>query len=104
MWLEVFENRFDLIEDIPSKLKNFDDFDHHKHDQSVFSILCKQKRIDFLSAYECEWFYKNGIRYWKHTDYNPILAKRDKKYNLFKRFLNRQKKTLRRYKNKIFKI
>jgi len=98
-WLDVFEKRFDLIDDTPSKLKNFKNFSHHKHDQSVFSILCKLNKIEYLSAYECEWFYKNGIRYWEHTNNSPIIAKRDKKYNFLKRFLNRQKKTLRRYKS-----
>tara|TARA_Y200000002_G_scaffold287512_1_gene241634 strand:+ start:1108 stop:1977 length:870 start_codon:yes stop_codon:yes gene_type:complete len=101
-WLEVFEKRFDLVEDTPSILDNHDDFDHHKHDQSVFSILCKIYNIEFLSAYECEWFYKNGIRFWKHTENNPILAKRDKRYSPFRRFLNRQIKTIRRYKSKFF--
>ena len=102
-WLDVFEKRFDLVEDTTSKLNNFKDFDHHKHDQSVFSILCKLNNIDSLSAYECEWFYKNGKRFWKHTENSPILAKRDKRYSPFRRFLNRQMKTFRRYKSKFFK-
>ena len=102
-WFDVFEKRFDLVEDTTSILDNFEDFDHHKYDQSVFSILCKLNNIECLSAYECEWFYKNGVRFWKHTENNPIQAKRDKKYNLIRRFLNRQTKTFRRYKLKFFK-
>ena len=101
-WLSVFEKRFDLIDDTPSELENFKNFLHHKHDQSVFSILCKINKIESLSAYECEWFYKNGTRYWEHTNDKPILAKRDKNYNFLRRFFNRQKKTFRRYKSKFF--
>ena len=102
-WLDIFEKRFDLIDDTSSKLENFKDFSHHKHDQSAFSILCKLNKINSISAYECEWFYKNGVRYWNHTQNSPIIAKRDKKYNFIKRFINRQKRTLRRYKSKFFK-
>ena len=102
-WLSIFEARFDLVDDTPSKLKNFKDFLHHKHDQSVFSILCKLNKIESLSAYECEWFYNNGKRYWNHTENSPIIAKRDKQYNLIKRFLNRQLKNFRRYKSRFFK-
>ena len=100
---QSISQRFDLIDDTPSKLKNFEDFSHHKHDQSAFSILCKLNKINSISAYECEWFYKNGVRYWEHTQNSPIIAKRDKKYNFIKRFINRQKRTLRRYKSKFFK-
>ncbi len=98
-WIEVFEKRFDLIDDTPSKEKNFDGFIHNKSDQSVFSILCKKNSIQSISAYECEWFYHNNERFWGHTINSPIIAKRDLKYNIFKRFYNRQLKTLRRLKN-----
>ena len=42
-WLNVFYERFDLIDDTPSKIKNHRDFIENRHDQSVFSILCKKK-------------------------------------------------------------
>ena len=41
---------------------------------------------------------KDQKRTWEHIIDYPFLAKRDKKYNIFKRFFRRQKKTLRRIK------
>jgi hypothetical protein len=101
-WIDVFEKRFDLIDNTSSKIPNFKNFEHNKSDQSVYSILCKLHKIESLSAYDCEWFYCNGVRYWDHTKNNPVIAKRDLKYNLFKRFINRQKKVFNRYYAKLF--
>ena len=98
-WLDVFETRFDLIDDSPSKIKNFSEFVENRHDQSVFSILCKINGIVSLSAYEFDWCEKNQKRTWEHTLGYPFLAKRDLKYNIFKRFFKRQMKTFRRFKN-----
>ena len=44
-WIEVFEKKFELIDDSPSRLKNFEGFIENRHDQSVFSILCKKNNI-----------------------------------------------------------
>ena len=82
---------------------NFKDFEQNRSDQSVYSLLCKLNKIESLSAYECEWFYYKGKRYWEHTKNNPIIAKRDLRYNIFTRFLNRQKRTFNRYRAKLFK-
>ena len=49
-----------------------------------------------LSASECEWGEDNKGRTWEHLKNFPILAKRDKKYNFLKRFINRQKKNFKR--------
>ena len=99
-WIEVFEKRFDLIDDTPSKLKNFEKFIENRHDQSAFSILCKINSIKSLSAYEFDWAEKNQRRTWEHIIDYPFLAKRDLRYNIFKRFFRRQIKTLRRIKKK----
>lgn len=99
-WIEVFEKRFDLIDDTPSKLKNFEKFIENRHDQSVFSILCKINSIKSLSAYEFDWAEKNQRRTWEHIIDYPFLAKRDLRYNIFKRFFKRQIKTLMRIKKK----
>ena len=80
----------------------FDGFLENRHDQSVFSLLCKKNNIKSLSAYECEWGEKDNKRTWEHNFNNPVLAKRDLKYSIFKRFINRQVKTYKRYKKKIF--
>tara|TARA_B100000900_G_scaffold5664_1_gene4764 strand:+ start:7000 stop:7800 length:801 start_codon:yes stop_codon:yes gene_type:complete len=77
-WINVFEKRFDLIDDTKSKKKNFKNFIKHKSDQSVYSILCKIYKVKSLSAYECEWIYYKKRKYWKHTLKSPIIAKRDK--------------------------
>ena len=99
-WLEVFEQRFDLIDNTPSKEKNFDGFIENRHDQSVYSILCKKNSIFNLSAYECDWAILNKQRTWEHAKDSPVLAIRDLKYNIFKRFFNRQKKTFNRLKKR----
>ena len=101
-WDDVWKKKFELVDDSNSKLHNLDGFIENRHDQSIFSILCKKERIKSLSAYECEWGEKNGKRTWEHNQDNPILAKRDKKYNFFKRFINRQVKNFNRYKKKLF--
>ena len=102
-WIEVFDKKFNLIDDSDSVIDNFKGFIQNRHDQSVFSLLCKKYSIKSLSAYECDWGEKNNKRSWDHNFDNPILAKRDLKYNIFRRFINRQIRTFNRYKNKYFK-
>ena len=41
---------------------------------------------------------ENNMRTFKHLEEFPIIAKRDKKKNIFKRFYDRQLRTFRRYK------
>lgn len=89
-----------LIDDSPSKDKNDEQFIEHRHDQSIFSILCKLNDVEYLSASECEWAEDRNGRYWDHLKNFPILAKRDKKFNYFKRFFLRQSKKLKRILNK----
>lgn len=102
-WIDVFIKNFNLVDDSPSKIDNFDGFIENRHDQSVFSLLCKLKKLTAISAYECDWVEKNEKRTWEHNNKNPILAKRDLEYSILKRFLRRQKKTigrlLKKYKN-----
>ena len=101
-WINVFETKYDLIDDTPSKTKNFTEFLENRHDQSVYSLLCKKYKLESFSAYECDWVYLNNKRTWEHNKLSPILAKRDLRYSLFKRFSNRQKKTYQRLKKKYF--
>ena len=99
-WLEIFYKRIDLVNDTQSKLKNLNGFLENRHDQSVFSILCKKYNLISFSAYECDWAYLNNKRTWIHNKNSPLIARRDLQYNLLRRFLNRQKKNfLRRKKN-----
>ena len=99
-WIKIFEEKPNLIDDSNSKIKNFYGFIENRHDQSVFSLLCKKYQLKSLSAFECEWGEKNNKRTWEHNFNNPILAKRDLKYGIFKRFINRQIRTFKRYKKK----
>tara|TARA_B100002051_G_C16474492_1_gene504973 strand:- start:419 stop:760 length:342 start_codon:yes stop_codon:yes gene_type:complete len=86
-----------LIDDSESIEPNHPNFIEHRHDQSIFSIMCKKEKIYNLSASECEWVEFENKRSWEHLNNYPILAKRDKKFNLIKRFINRQKKNIKKY-------
>ncbi len=86
-----------LIDDSESIEPNHSNFIEHRHDQSIFSIMCKKEKIYNLSASECEWAEFENKRTWKHLKNYPILAKRDKKFNFIKRFINRQKKILKNF-------
>lgn len=88
-----------LIDDSESIKKNHLNFIEHRHDQSIFSLICKKEKIFCLSASECEWAEFENQRVWSHLNDYPILAKRDKKYNFLKRFINRQKKNISRFFN-----
>tara|TARA_B100001093_G_scaffold460867_1_gene474966 strand:- start:1094 stop:1939 length:846 start_codon:yes stop_codon:yes gene_type:complete len=92
--------KMNLIDDSPSIEMNSEEFIEHRHDQSIFSILCKINSIFCLSASEIEWAEDEKGRYWEHLDSHPILAKRDKKMNIFKRFFLRQFKNINRIFNK----
>ena len=100
-YYNITRNRFDLIDDDETKFieKNCPNYIQHRHPQSVLSILFKMYKCNFLSAYECDWALdENNQRTWRHLENFPILAKRDKKKNIFARFIDRQKRTIRRKK------
>jgi hypothetical protein len=90
-----------LIDDSLLNEKSELSFVEHRHDQSIFSLLCKINNIEGLSASECEWAEEKNKRTWEHLKNFPILAKRDKKYNIFRRFINRQKKNILRFLNRL---
>ena len=96
---EITRHRYDLIDDDEDKFieKSLPGFIAHRHSQSVLSILAKKKNCNFLSAYESEWALDDkGQRTFEHTVEFPIIAKRDKQKNIFRRFIDRQKKNIRR--------
>lgn len=91
-WLNISEN-LQLIDDSPSQLPNFSEFREHRHDQSIFSLLCKTKGAVIFPGNEC---YVPQDNAW-HTliDY-PIWDKRDKRFSIlskikykFKSFINK---------------
>ena len=94
-WREITKY-INLIDDSKSKSINHEKFIENRHDQSVFSILCKLNKIKSISAYECDWAILDGQRTWNHAENNPILAKRDLKYGIFERFISRQRKNIKR--------
>ena len=68
-------------------------FIEHRHDQSVFSLLCKLNNIFSLSVYEnFEWSLDNKGRNWDHLFESPIQARRDLKYLSFYAFKKKIKK------------
>ena len=89
-----------LIDDSSSQKKNHSNFIEHRHDQSIFSLICKKENIFCLSASECEWAEFENKKIWSHLKNYPVLAKRDKKFNFIKRFINRQKKNIARFLKK----
>jgi len=101
---DITRNRFDLIDDDEAKFieKPQKGFIAHRHSQSVLSILVKLENCKLLSAYESEWALdRQNNRTFSHLTNFPIIAKRDKKKNIFRRFLDRQIKNLRRFKKRL---
>ena len=90
-----------LFDDSESENANHENFVSNRACQGVFSIICKLNKVDTISASECEWAEYEGKRKWDHLTNYPILAKRDKRYNIIKRFFNRQKKNFNRLLKKI---
>ena len=100
-WLDIIKINFNYINDAESNSRNFDGFIEHRHDQAIFSILCKLNYIETLSAYEYYYPSKENLNIpdWSMLSNFPIWAKRDKKYNLkssililiwrFKKFFNK---------------
>ena len=97
---ELANENINLLDDNPSSIPNHKEFVGMRGCQSIFSIICKKNNVNKISATECEWAENNFKREWSHLNNYPILAKRDKRYNIFKRFLNRQNKNINRIINK----
>ena len=93
-WRSIMENYPDLYDDISFIEQQSPDFIQSRHDQSVFSLLCKSNNLDkYRSAYE--YFHPRispfwaGITIgdWKRLQYYPILAKRNKDYGFLRNIL-----------------
>jgi hypothetical protein len=107
-WLDVMKNDFSLLDDTTSVTPNHPAFIEHRHDQALFSIICKLNFVETLSAYEYWYPRKNSLLPdWNSLAEFPIQARRDLDYGFyrntmlnytrFKRLLNRllRKKILR---------
>ena len=76
-WLQICTKHPYLIDDSPSKNKEEDTFIANRHDQSIFSYLCKGRKTALRSTYEYFYINRFGIRHWfAHQNY-PIHVKRD---------------------------
>lgn len=79
-WLSIYRENFSLLDDTPSESANFPGFIAHRHDQSIFSILCKLNKVQTISAYEY-WYPSSFISIlpdWGKLKFFPIHVKRDK--------------------------
>lgn len=103
-WLKAYHGDFSLINDAPSRTPNIDGFIENRHDQALWSILCKLNKVTTLSACEyhpsAKWAPEgadrrnySGVDWSMFEDY-PILAKRDKSVNID--IKNRYKITIKR--------
>ena len=95
-WLNICST-LHFIDDSPSEAENFPEFIEHRHDQSVFSILCKLHKIDTLSGNET-WPEK-GKRHWASMQDYPIWDKRDLGWtcHLFGRLFRKIKKLAKQF-------
>lgn len=73
-WMSAWDN-LHLIDDSPSLAPNFPEFVEHRHDQSIFSILCKKHGA--LALPGSETWPPGNTRNWKQLENYPIWDKRD---------------------------
>jgi hypothetical protein len=98
-WLEVIFHDFTLLDDTPSLTENMVGFVEHRHDQSIFSLLCKTHDATLISAYEY-WYPFRFVNYpnWRRLKYFPIHAKRDKGLGFFASAMEFVEKVFKRFK------
>lgn len=84
-WINAVDYSFSMLDDSPSLLENAIGFIEHRHDQSLFSILCKINQVDRLSSYEYWYPKKNSMKPdWDALKMMPIHAKRLRDYGAVK--------------------
>lgn len=71
-WLHIFYDHLHLVDDSPSTAPNLPGFVENRHDQSIFSILCKLRGITVL---ECSETYAEN---WDRLSLFPFQDRRDK--------------------------
>ena len=93
-WEKIIWERFDLLDDTRSIASNFKGYIEHRHDQSIWTLICLKYKVSVLSAYEY-WYPKKNINFflpdWKALKKFPIHAKRDKDLGLFKNIIPKLK-------------
>lgn len=81
-WLNI-SKKINLINNKPSAKIELKSFIEHRHDQSIFSLLCKKNKIKSLSSTEVEGLNIRNKTNWNYHKNYPLLAKRDKKRDFF---------------------
>ena len=85
-WRACFYEHFEFVDDTPSKMPNSSDFVENRHDQSVFSVLCKKHGVFSLSSGEYAhircYMPEGGDKklwpeYWNEMRQFPVHARRD---------------------------
>lgn len=102
-WLKVYETEFKLADDSPSISPNLDGFIENRHDQAIFSLLCKIRGARTISAYEY-WYPKvDNLKKsdWDALAYMPIHAKRDKDYGMILNIVELMKAKLKGIKRRL---
>ena len=85
-WLEIMITNPQLLDDSPSPSPEHSDFQAHRHDQSIFSLIAKRHGIERLSAAET---YPAGNKlFWWQMSAFPVLHKRD--YGPRRKYLKRR--------------
>ena len=96
-WLNLFKFDFSLVDDSPSLSPNPAGFIEHRHDQAIFSILCKKNGVTKLSAYEYWYPSKKGeAADWSMIANYPIHAKRDLDVGFLMKSINLPKKIFKK--------
>lgn len=96
-WIAIIEKDFKYIDNSPSSIKEHNEFIEHRHDQAIFSILCKKRKIETISALEYYYPKKNSTKPdWSRLKNFPIHAKRDKDLGFFSNSLAFLKRGLRK--------
>lgn len=103
-WLAVIEADFHFIDDQPSRSPNLPVFREHRHDQAIFSLLCKKYGVTKLSCFE--YWYPSKTNHlkpdWSALDKFPIHAKRDKDMGFTQNFKLLMNRVFRKIKTIIY--
>lgn len=98
-WADVIAADFSLLDDSKSKRENIKGFVEHRHDQSIFSILCKLNHVALVSCYEYGYPSKHSSAPdWGALKKYPIHARRDKALSFSMRVVDIFKKIDRRFR------
>lgn len=117
-WLKAYQDDFSLATDVPSRMPNIEGFIENRHDQALWSILCKLNKVKTESA--CE-HYPSAVfapvgsdksnysgEDWSMFEHYPILSKRDRNsvvnLSIQDRYIKRPLRTIKKITLKFISI